>query len=88
MAFKDRQIDKFLPFSLRDFQHYAHLRRSIDEWAEQVAELMATRSGHKCREVFRPDFKSALGKGFRPTIKRIYKAPAACFQAALKRGRP
>jgi len=47
MAFKDRRTDKSAPFTLRDFQQYAHVRVSSDEWAEQYAELSAKPIGEK-----------------------------------------
>jgi len=40
-AFKDRERDKSAPFSVKDIQQYAHIRESIDEWAEQFARLSA-----------------------------------------------
>jgi len=42
IEFKDRETDKTAPVTLRDFQRYAHIRTTIDEWAEQFAELAAT----------------------------------------------
>jgi hypothetical protein len=46
-AFKDREGDKLAPFTIKDFQMYAHARVSMDEWSEQFAELAATTSDHK-----------------------------------------
>ena len=45
--FKDRQVDKTSPFSIKDFQRYAHSRKTIDEWADIFAELIATSGDHK-----------------------------------------
>ncbi|MCB0338911.1 MAG: DUF3313 family protein [Bdellovibrionales bacterium] len=39
--FKDREVDKSSPFSVKDFQQYAHIREAIDDWAEQFAMLTA-----------------------------------------------
>jgi len=46
LEFKDREIDKNSAFSLKDFQEYAHIRQSIDDWASQYAELSATPLDH------------------------------------------
>jgi hypothetical protein len=46
VEFKDREADKESPFTIRDFQEYDHARVSIDEWAEQFAELAATPLSH------------------------------------------
>lgn len=40
--FKDREKDKDALFTARDFQLYSHARASLDDWAEQFAELSAT----------------------------------------------
>lgn len=47
IEFKDRESDKTSPFSVKDFQMYGHVRRSIDEWAEQYAELSSTARTHR-----------------------------------------
>ena len=47
MAWKDRQIDQRAPFSVKDYQEYAHIRGAIDAWAEETAELLATPPSHK-----------------------------------------
>ena len=52
IEFRDREKDKTSPFSLKDFQEYAHIRRSIDEWAEQYAELSATARHHRVADSF------------------------------------
>lgn len=44
---KDREKDKTSPFSIRDFERYAHARNTINEWAKIFAELMATPYEHK-----------------------------------------
>ena len=46
LEFKDRETDKNSPFSLKDYQEYAYIRQSIDEWAAQFAELTATPLDH------------------------------------------
>ena len=47
IEFKDREADKEAPFTIRDFQEYAHVRVAIDEWADQYAELAATPYEHE-----------------------------------------
>ncbi len=42
--FKDREGQKTSPFSLKDYQKYAHIRESIDEWAQQISLLLTTPS--------------------------------------------
>lgn len=49
-AFKDRESDKNSPFTIRDFQRFAHSRAAIDEWAEQFAELASTPEDHKVED--------------------------------------
>ncbi len=44
--FKDRESQKAAPFTLKDYQRYAHLRMIIDEWAAQITELYLTNSEH------------------------------------------
>ena len=44
--FKDREADKTTPFSVKDFQQYAHARETIDEWSMQLTEIVATPSTH------------------------------------------
>ena len=46
LEFKDREADRTSPFSLKDFQRYAHIRSAIDDWADQFAELTATPPEH------------------------------------------
>lgn len=41
-TFKDREADKSSPFSVKDFQLYAHARVAIDDWAEQFFKLAST----------------------------------------------
>ena len=50
MEFKDRQTDKHAPFSVKDFQEYAHIRTRINNWAGQFAELLATSPDHKVED--------------------------------------
>lgn len=52
VEFRDREADKTAPFTLKDFQEYAHIRQAIDEWAEQYAELSATSRTHKVADSF------------------------------------
>jgi hypothetical protein len=47
VEFKDREADKVAPFTFKDFQKYAHIRKAIDEWATEIAELAATPYEHK-----------------------------------------
>lgn len=42
--YKDREGQKTAPFSLKDYERYAHLRVAIDDWAMQIAELLSTDS--------------------------------------------
>ena len=42
--FKDRESDKAAVITVRDFQRYSHARASLDEWAQQFAELASTAS--------------------------------------------
>ncbi|MCB0334885.1 MAG: DUF3313 family protein [Bdellovibrionales bacterium] len=44
--FKDREADKSAPFTIKDFQEYAHVRVALDDWAMQLAELLATPLEH------------------------------------------
>lgn len=41
MQFKDREIDKSAPITVKDFQEYAHIREAIVDWAIQYAAVMA-----------------------------------------------
>ena len=41
-TFKDRESDKSSPFSVKDFQLYAHARVAIDDWSEQFFKLATT----------------------------------------------
>ncbi|MCI5065421.1 DUF3313 domain-containing protein [bacterium] len=50
VAFKDREVDKTTPFTVRDFQQYAHIREAIEEWAEQFAELARTPLTHRVED--------------------------------------
>lgn len=50
LTFKDRETDKRTPFSVKDFQMYAHVRETIDTWANQWAELLATPPDHKVED--------------------------------------
>lgn len=40
--YKDREGQKTSPFTLKDYERYAHLRVAIDDWAMQIAELLST----------------------------------------------
>jgi hypothetical protein len=48
--FRDREADKSAPLSVRDYQMYAHIRRSLDDWADQLAELAGTVSSHQVQD--------------------------------------
>lgn len=48
--FRDREADKSAPISVRDYQMYAHTRRSLDDWADQLAELAGTMSTHQVKD--------------------------------------
>ncbi len=48
--FRDRESDKSAPISVRDYQMYAHIRRTIDDWADQFAELAGTPNHHKVED--------------------------------------
>ena len=50
LEFKDREGDKTSAFSIKDYQRYAHARDSIEDWADQFAELMATDLDHKVED--------------------------------------
>lgn len=39
MEFRDREGQKTRPFSVKNYQKYAHLREIIDEWAEQIVAI-------------------------------------------------
>jgi hypothetical protein len=48
--FKDREGQKASPFTLKDFQRYAHIRVMLDDWASQIAQLLATSSAVEIEE--------------------------------------
>ncbi|MBP9838339.1 MAG: DUF3313 family protein [Proteobacteria bacterium] len=48
--FKDREADKETVLSARDFQKYSHARYTLDEWAEQFAQLSSTTSDVKVED--------------------------------------
>ena len=41
VEFKDREKDKTAPFTIKDFREYAHIRQTIDEWAQQMAKFLS-----------------------------------------------
>lgn len=45
--FKDRESDKQSPFTIKDFERYAHLRVIIDDWSKQIVETLVNPSNHK-----------------------------------------
>jgi hypothetical protein len=47
IEFRDREADKTAPFTIKDFQEYAHIRKVVEEWADQYAELSATSRTHR-----------------------------------------
>jgi hypothetical protein len=49
-AFRDREADKSAPISVRDYQMYAHIRRTLDDWADQLAELAGTVPTHQVKD--------------------------------------
>ena len=44
---KDRETDKAALFSIKDFEEYAHQRKTIQEWSDQLAALGASGDGDK-----------------------------------------
>lgn len=42
VEFRDSRRDKTSPFSVRDFQQYAHIRVTVEDWAQELAQLAAT----------------------------------------------
>jgi hypothetical protein len=48
--FRDREADKSAPISVRDYQMYAHIRRTLDDWADQLAELAGTVPSHQVKD--------------------------------------
>lgn len=50
VEFRDREGQKIYPFSLKDYQRYAHIRVALDDWADQIAELLSTPSSHKVED--------------------------------------
>lgn len=44
--FADREGQKVSPFSIKDYQLYAHIRIALDDWAMQLAELLSTEPEH------------------------------------------
>lgn len=48
--YKDREGQKSSPFSFKDYQRYAHIRVAIDEWSEQIAELLSTPPDHQVED--------------------------------------
>ena len=48
--FKDKESDKAAPFTVKDFQKYAHIRSSIDDWSMQLAEILNQPVGHKVKD--------------------------------------
>ena len=48
--FSDREGQKTYPFSLKDYQRYAHIRVALDDWADQIAEILTTPPEHKVED--------------------------------------
>lgn len=48
--FKDREGQKTSPFSLKDYQRYAHIRERIDEWAQQLTLMLVTPSQYQVED--------------------------------------
>jgi hypothetical protein len=42
-GYADREGQKTSPFSLKDYQKFAHIRVAIDEWVKQIGELLNTK---------------------------------------------
>ncbi|MCB0328103.1 MAG: hypothetical protein KDD70_00530 [Bdellovibrionales bacterium] len=45
--YKDREGQKASFFSLKDYQQYAHIRSVIDDWSQQIVELLTTQHSVK-----------------------------------------
>lgn len=45
LIFADRERGRTAPFSFNDFTLYSHARAAIDDWAEQIAEVLTAPSG-------------------------------------------
>ena len=50
LAFADRETDTLSLISLKDFQYYAHARKSVMDWSHQFAELVNTGADHKIKD--------------------------------------
>jgi hypothetical protein len=48
--FADREGQKLSAFSLKDYQRYAHIRVALDEWAQQIVELLTTPPDHQVED--------------------------------------
>jgi hypothetical protein len=46
LAWADREIDRAAPFSFRDFSAYAHARKAVQFWAEDLLEAWNTPDSH------------------------------------------
>ncbi len=44
--FKDRESDQFAPIGIQDYTWYHHATNAIDDWAEQVTEILNTPPDH------------------------------------------
>ena len=53
LEFKDRETDPWAPFTIKDFQEYAHIHATVREWARQFAEMTATGADHQVEEQVR-----------------------------------
>lgn len=49
-AYRDREGQKIYPFSLKDYQKYAHIRVAIDEWAKQLGDLLNSQYSEKVED--------------------------------------
>lgn len=48
--FADREGQKAAPFTLKDYQRYAHIRIAIDDWSEHIATLLTTAPEYKVED--------------------------------------
>lgn len=46
LTWADREIDRSAPFSFRDFAAYAHARKTVRRWAEDLLEAWTTPDTH------------------------------------------
>ena len=49
-AFRDREGSKKAPATIKDYRRYHHIRVALDDWADQLAELLCTPAGHRVED--------------------------------------